>query len=96
MIKAANDNVIVLIPKIEEKTESGIIVGDEVVKDKMKQVTKLTLEVVSVGPNTQGIEVGDQILVERNVTELPLPCSKTGYVYGKVKAYDVVCVVNEG
>jgi hypothetical protein len=95
MIKAANDNVIVLIPIIKEETESGLFKGDSVVKEEVKTVTKLTLEVISVGPNTQCISVGDQILVERNVTELPLPCPVEGMAYGKVKGYDVVCIVDE-
>jgi co-chaperonin GroES (HSP10) len=95
MIKAANDNVIVLIPKIEEKTESGLFKGDSVTKEEVKKNTKLTLKVVSVGPACKGVEVGDNILVERTVQELPLECVVPGMVYGKVKAYDVVCIVGE-
>ena len=56
MIQALMDRVFVRLPPMQEKTDGGVIICDEIYK------CRTTGEVVSVGEEVKSVKVGDKIL----------------------------------
>ena len=60
--KPLNQNLLVYAPLIEEKTKSGIIKSESMVKDEKKKLDQF-LEVAAVSDEITDIEVGDKVLL---------------------------------
>lgn len=96
-VYAANDTILVLVPRIKEETESGLFKGEATVKAEAKEL-KDDMYVASVGALVQdkSIAVGDKILVNGQVTILPehvAVCPLVDFQYGAVKGYYVLVTI---
>ncbi len=60
--KAVGHNIVVKAPKISEKTESGIIKPESIIKEEKSKLNDF-LEVLSVGNEVKEISVGDEVLL---------------------------------
>ena len=56
MIQALMDRVFVRLPPVQEKTDGGVIICDEICQN------RTTGEVISVGEDVKSVKTGDRIL----------------------------------
>ena len=55
-------NVLVEVPKIEEKTKGGILKSSKMLQEEMAKTSRY-LEVFAVGSQVKEIKVGDKVLI---------------------------------
>ena len=65
-MKPTQNYVVLEMPRFEEKTKSGVLKGEEAIKEEMKILDKLKLKVLAVGPGCVSVSVGDKIAIERH------------------------------
>jgi len=87
-LNCVGDNILIVLPEVKEKTESGIIKTDEMIAEEAKDNHIVT--VASVGSDVTKVKVGDRIMV-RN-THIPI-YEYEDVRYGGIKEYDVFCIV---
>lgn len=62
------DAVLLVLPKIDEKTKSGVFKGNDILKEeKEKLANEMFLTVAAIGPNCKSIKVGDRVNVRSGV-----------------------------
>lgn len=91
-LNCVGDNILITLPEVKEKTESGIIKSDEMIEEEMGSVDSHITKVVSIGDNVKMVKVGDSIMI-RNA-QLPI-YTVNGIRYGGIKEYDIFCIVTE-
>lgn len=91
-LNCVGDNILITLPEIKEKTESGILKTEEMIAEEMEKMDSHITKVISVGDNVKSVKVGDSIMI-RN-TQVPI-YSVNGIRYGGIKEYDVFCIVTE-
>lgn len=65
-MKPTQNYVVLEMPRFEEKTKSGILKGEDAIKEEMKILNKLKLKVLAVGPDCKTVNVGDLAVMERH------------------------------
>lgn len=91
-LNCVGDNILITLPEVKEKTESGIYKTEEMIAEEMEKVDSHITTVVSVGESVTKVKVGDRIMIVS--TRVPI-YSVEGIRYGGVKEYDVFCIVTE-
>ncbi len=79
--KALGRVIIVVKPEVEEKTESGIYKGTEVIKAESKLGKNEYLEVLEVGSLVEHVKRGDRILVSGTIVSVTIDEISCGYLY---------------
>jgi co-chaperonin GroES (HSP10) len=87
-LKCVNDNILIELPSIEEKTAAGIIKTEEMLAAEQKDTNVVTI--LSVGDAVTKVKANDKIMI-RN-TSVPI-FEYDGVRYGGIKEYDVFCIV---
>jgi len=90
VFKTTRDQLVVLIPVLKNETESGIIIPESVLQERLKEKgLNEFVEVVAVGGEVKEIKVGDRVLVQRK-QEVPVEATDKDYTVAVVREYDVV------
>lgn len=84
------DNILITLPEVNEKTESGIIKDEETIAKELEAMDSHITTVVSIGENVKTVKEGDKIMI-RNA-QVPI-FTVNGVRYGGIKEYDVFCVI---
>ena len=79
--------IVITAPKISEKTESGILKSEAMIKEE-KMSWDGTVDVVSVGPQCNHIKPGMKILLQTNAIMHPVLIDKEEYL--QVEEYSVL------
>jgi hypothetical protein len=95
-ILAANDNLLVLVPIVSQKTASGILMDDESFNKAKADAMRKPLRVFSVGDGVKepNITPDTSVFIEGLVTTLPVESPVEGFEIGSVRAYKVVALVS--
>lgn len=91
-VRPAHHNILVLIPVIEDTTDSGIIKGDALVGDETNHLTKEAfLPVIAIADDVTTIKVGDRVYCQGTITTfapnimpVELDVAPEGYTIGSV------------
>lgn len=93
--KPLNDQVAVLLPKIEEKTKSGILKTERQILDEGAKFSKF-MKVVAVGSNVpETVQVGSYILPARTLTVIPVEVDEEGMQVAVIRVFDIIGVADE-
>jgi co-chaperonin GroES (HSP10) len=88
--KTRKDQLVVLIPELKKETESGIIIPESVLAERLQQRGgDVFFEVIAVGSEVTDIKVGDKVLVSR-VQDVPVEANDPTFKVGVCREYDVV------
>ena len=91
-VKPLHHNILVLVPIVEDTTESGIIKGDAIMEDEAEQLMKEAfLYVIAVAPDVTTIKVHDKVYCQGTITTFAptttpdeLNVAPEGYTIGTV------------
>lgn len=91
--------ILLKLDKVEQKTESGIIIPDEVIKKERKAVETAT--VIAVGPTcftdygaeNNTVKVGDKVIIAKYSGKEVKDIDDTDYVVCNDE--DVICILTE-
>jgi co-chaperonin GroES (HSP10) len=83
MYEPTTDGVLVILPKVEEKTKSGVIKGNNVLaEEKEKVANEMFILVAAIGPLCKNVKVGDKVNIRSNVR--PDGVMLEGNLYGQI------------
>lgn len=83
-----NKDILVNVPKIQDKTEAGIIKPDSILKEE-KEKTDLFFEVLLIGENCEYVKIGDKVYIRSGkhpqvlIDEVPYLLINESNVLGK-------------
>lgn len=66
-VRPVNNSILVLIPKISDTTDSGIIKGEELIKEEEESLETF-FTVIAKAPEVTDVEVGDRVFIQGNIT----------------------------
>lgn len=84
------DNILITLPEVSEKTESGIIKDEDMIAKELSEMDSHVTTVISAGENVKSVKEGDKIMI-RNA-QVPIFVIN-GVRYGGIKEYDIFCVI---
>ena len=87
------DYVVVLIPKLSNKTAAGIMKSERMIEQEMRDIPQV-FEVVAVGEKVETVQVGQYVLCTR-VSNIPVESNKEGFEVAVVRMFDIVGVTDE-
>lgn len=89
--KPLKDNIVVKVPELKRKTESGIHIPDGVLEQRAKERgVNMFIEVVAVGPDTKKVKVGMYVLSIKPPMELPnVDCDDDTFKLGFFPEYTI-------
>lgn len=96
MYEPSGDGVLIILPKVEEKTKSGVIKGKSILEEEKEKIAnEMFVLVAAVGPNCKNVSVGDKVNIRTNVRPDGVMLNNNLYgqisechVLGKLKKYD--------
>lgn len=86
--KPFGNNVIVKAPVVDDKTEAGVILPEELVKEKIKDFDGY-YEVLAVGADVKEIKIGDEVMITNSrpnptiIDGIPCMVVYCGNIFGK-------------
>lgn len=82
-----SDYIIFEVPKVSEKTESGIIKStQQIEKEKEESRRNKFLKILKVGPETKLLKPGNEVIMDGTARTIELE----GITYGVCREYNVV------
>ena len=93
--KTLKDQLVVLVPELKKETESGIVIPETVLAERMKErgVNEF-FKVIAVGEDVKTIKVGDFVLCSR-VLPVPVQATDSDFKVAIAREYDVVGFVTK-
>ena len=88
-----NDQVVVFIPKIKEKTKAGLIKTQAMMEDEFKNTPQL-FEVKAIGEKVETIKVGQYVLCTR-INRIPIESGTEDFETAVVRVFDIVGTADE-
>lgn len=89
MYEPTGDGVLIVLPKVDEKTKSGVIKGNNIIaEEKEKIANEMFVLVAAVGPNCKNVFVGDKVNIRTNVR--PDGVMLNNNLYGQVSECHVL------
>lgn len=99
IIKPLNDQILISVPKVNEKTSSGIIKDKSTIASEKKDMEK-PYSVVAVSSKIEGIKAGDKVFLKGGpngavLWELPVEHPEKEFIYCLVPLHSTLCIIDE-